>query len=400
MKSQFSHKCIQENIAVSEHHVQNIFQVMQQTDDKGWTNNFNLIDLFFRFSIDSSTEFLFGKSTNTQIEATPQRFCKEVFNTEAKSGTLEEAIKIGQKYMGTRTKLSKYYWMCDGFSYRRAVRRGAFHINNFLLECIGRAESNLEHDNNKPSTVIEALVDSGSSVDEIINNCRHLIVAGFDTTSNFLAFLFATVERHPHVFIKLQEEITSVFGSEKAPLQPITFAALEKCRYLQWVINETLRLYPVIPFLLRVANKDTVLPTGGGLDGKSPIAVAKGTSIQLGIYVCHQRQDIWGEDAAQFRPERWEGRKKDYSFIPFIGGPHVCIGRKYNAVQITQAKGVNNLTIKLEQFALTQGALLLTKFLMLFDAMEAPVGQNNLQRGLQSALVLKNHVKMRFRVRE
>lgn len=59
--------------------------------------------------------------------------------------------------------------------------------------------------------------------------------------------------------------------------------------------------------LTRTAAIDTILPRGGGANGKSPTLVRKGTNFNLWIYVMHHRKDIWGEDADEFRPERWDG---------------------------------------------------------------------------------------------
>ena len=74
----------------------------------------------------------------------------------------------------------------------------------------------------------------------------------------------------------------------------------------------------------RVVLNDSVLPTGGGPDGQSPILVRKGEYISFNIYCLHQDKDIWGEDADTFRPERWEGLKPLWNFIPFGGGPRTC----------------------------------------------------------------------------
>ena len=52
--------------------------------------------------------------------------------------------------------------------------------------------------------------------------------------------------------------------------------------------------------------RDTTLPVGGGPDGKSPVFVKKGQNINYTVYAMHRRKDIYGEDAEEFKPERWE----------------------------------------------------------------------------------------------
>jgi len=56
----------------------------------------------------------------------------------------------------------------------------------------------------------------------------------------------------------------------------------------------------------RVAVRDTTIPLGGGPDGKSPVLVKKGQSVNYSAYVMHRRTDFYGEDALEFKPERWE----------------------------------------------------------------------------------------------
>lgn len=75
----------------------------------------------------------------------------------------------------------------------------------------------------------------------------------------------------------------------------------------------------------------TTLPTGGGPDGTAPLLVQPGEAVGYCVYVMHRRRDLYGEDADEFRPERWEGDAlKDISwgYLPFNGGPRLCLGRK------------------------------------------------------------------------
>jgi cytochrome P450 len=77
--------------------------------------------------------------------------------------------------------------------------------------------------------------------------------------------------------------------------------------------------------------RDTSLPRGGGPDGKGPIFVKKNTVIPFSLYSMHRRTDIWGSDAEEFRPERWEenASSRTWEYIPFNGGPRICLGREY-----------------------------------------------------------------------
>lgn len=71
-----------------------------------------------------------------------------------------------------------------------------------------------------------------------------------------------------------------------------------------------------------------MLPLGGGLDGKAPLFVPAGQRILYSISSLHRRKDLFGEDADEFRPERWESLRPGWSYIPFSGGPRICIGQQ------------------------------------------------------------------------
>lgn len=115
------------------------------------------------------------------------------------------------------------------------------------------------------------------------------------------------------------------------------------------MLYQALRLYPVVPINVRMANKDTFLPVGGGPDGKDPIYVPRGQEVMYSVYTMHRRTDIFGEDADEYRPERWEKLKPGWAYIPFNGGPRICIG---------------------QQFALTEAGYTTVRILQEFEAIE------------------------------
>jgi len=102
------------------------------------------------------------------------------------------------------------------------------------------------------------------------------------------------------------------------------------------MVNVALRLYPSVPVNTRTVHKTTVLPTGGGPDQSSPVLIRKGDNIAYCIYAMHRRKDLYGEHAEEFRPERWDEDLPLYhdevnaawGYLPFNGGPRVCLGRK------------------------------------------------------------------------
>lgn len=166
--------------------------------------------------------------------------------------------------------------------------------------------------------------------------------------AGFLSWIFYSLARNPSVWGVLRREILNDFGRDKP-----TYQQLKDAKYLKWVLNEgrslflstkvagylrsglqVLRLYPLVPSNFRYANKNTTLPLGGGPDGLSPIFIEKGERCVYSVYAAHRRKDIYGEDADAFRPERWgEGKSRGWDFLPFNGGPRICIGRKFLSLQ-------------------------------------------------------------------
>ncbi|KAM0800708.1 cytochrome P450 [Usnea florida] len=88
------------------------------------------------------------------------------------------------------------------------------------------------------------------------------------------------------------------------------------------------RLTPIAHLNQRVCLATTVLPTGGGLDGKSPLLIRKGDIVELNIRAMQRDKSFWGPDAEEFRPERWTSVRPMWQYIPFGGGPRVCPGMR------------------------------------------------------------------------
>lgn len=99
-----------------------------------------------------------------------------------------------------------------------------------------------------------------------------------------------------------------------------------------------LRLYPPVPLNNRQATQTTILPTGGGPDGRSPILVRKGELVVFSQYVNSRTKNIYGPEADYFIPERWEGGNLaniGWAYFPFSGGPRQCLGEDFAMMEIS-----------------------------------------------------------------
>lgn len=177
---------------------------------------------------------------------------------------------------------------------------------------------------------LHELVSQTSDQIKIRSELLNILLAGRDTTASLLSTVWFELSKRPDVWNQLRREVDSLDGESP------TFEKLKDMKYLRAVLNESLRLYPVVPENDRQAEVDTVLPIGGGEDGKSPVFVKKGQRVHWSLYTMHRRKDLYGEDAEDFKPERWldEGERKGlrvgWEYLPFNGGPRICIGRRWH----------------------------------------------------------------------
>lgn len=164
---------------------------------------------------------------------------------------------------------------------------------------------------------------SSISPTRICNELLNLFLPAHGAIAIPLTNIFFNLARPPHVFHSLRNEITCAS-------HPLTRKCLKGLSYLQAVIKETTRLFPGAGTNERVALKDTVIPSGGGPKGSAPVLIRKGDTVNVNFYCLQRREDIWGADAAEWRPERWlrEGgaTTPPWTYLPFAGGPRMCPG--------------------------------------------------------------------------
>ena len=153
----------------------------------------------------------------------------------------------------------------------------------------------------------------------------NVLLAGRDTTAGLLANTWWVLARRPDVWNKLLAEIDEFCPGGKPP----TYAQIKAMKYLRYTLNESLRLMPVVPGNGRTAVRDTVLPLGGGPDEKSPLFIPKGTVCLYSVWAMHRREDFYGKDSLEFRPERWEALRPGWEYLPFNGGPRICLGQQF-----------------------------------------------------------------------
>ncbi|CAO3591050.1 unnamed protein product [Absidia cylindrospora] len=187
----------------------------------------------------------------------------------------------------------------------------------------------------------------GMTVKELQNQCLTFLAAGHETTSVALSWCLWLLAKHPEIQDALREEIKPVFGRmdiehslfdkplEINPLQAQTeanlptYETINSLTLLNNVCKETLRLIPPVPTTNRISTKDDVL---------NHYVVPKGTVLFLSVIANHHSTEVWGDDAMEFRPARWdEPRAKNigpYEYFPFLAGNRQCIGNRFAMVEM------------------------------------------------------------------
>ncbi|KAJ7659117.1 cytochrome P450 [Mycena polygramma] len=183
--------------------------------------------------------------------------------------------------------------------------------------------------------------DTKLSDSDVVAQIPTFFVAGHETTSTATALALHALSLNPSVQSKLREELLTLASDDP------TMDELNSLAYLENVVRETMRVFPPVQFTQREAMVDDVLPLSKAyLDrhGKlyDSITIRKGTAIRIPIAAVHRDKEIWGEDADEFRPERWDEMPYAASAIPsvwgnlmtFLAGSHNCIGFRFSVVEI------------------------------------------------------------------
>ncbi|KAK5681002.1 hypothetical protein LTS10_006762 [Elasticomyces elasticus] len=317
----------------------------------GWTRNVDLSPMFFNFTLDTASEFLFGESAESQAAMMAAENGQD--SGDVGGAQFRRDFEMVGEQLINRIRLFSLYWLSDSFEFRRAAGRVKAFTEKYVQAALNTVNTGKVE--GKKETLLSRLASQTQDREELRNQTLAILFAGRDTTASLLGWSFLRLSLHPEVVEKLRSVILSDFPDD----QPITFAALKDCRYLRHFINEVLRLHPTVPVNGRTAMKNTTLPLGGGPDEKSPVAIRKGQAVGFSVYLMHRRKDLWGEDALEFKPERWEQKIPAWQFLPFLGGPRVCIG---------------------QQFALVEASYLIVRLLQRYDKIE-PVDTALMKKG-------------------
>jgi cytochrome P450 len=201
--------------------------------------------------------------------------------------------------------------------YHRALRR----MDQYLHELIDgrRRRSSASPD------LLSSLLDSGMPAGRIRDQLLTLLIAGHDTSTALLAWTLFLLGSHPADMARLSAEVDLVLGKQN---EPASVEQIEGLRFLDQVIQESLRLYPPVHLGSRIAARDLVF---------QGYRIPAGTRVMYSIYLTHRMGRYWPEPQ-RFLPERFtpeNNRKRPhYTYLPFGGGSRNCIGLGFARLEV------------------------------------------------------------------
>ncbi|KAF6758999.1 cytochrome P450 [Ephemerocybe angulata] len=199
--------------------------------------------------------------------------------------------------------------------------------------------------------------------DELTGQMTVLIFGAQDTTSSVMSRVFSLLATHPDVQLNVLEEIRNAYalmrqhdadGTDCAGgRERLDQETLMGLPWLDAVMKETLRLYPPVPFVRRTCTKEASIPYTRTIPDNSntpftslaSVRIPKGTTLFLSIAGCNRIRSLWGDDAGEWKPERWLESTQPYSkdvkipgahsgMLSFLGGGRSCIGYRFAMLEM------------------------------------------------------------------
>ncbi|KAK6067841.1 cytochrome p450 alkane hydroxylase [Seiridium cupressi] len=299
----------------------------------------DIMDLFYRMTLDVTTDFLLGTSVNSL--SNPRDEFAQAFNEV-------------QSIQMLLTLLGPFEPLIPRWKYHSGIKTIDRFVMPFIESALALPRDELEKlgGSDKKFTFLHSVARFTRDPRVLRDQIVAVLLAGRDTTAATLSWTFYQLSRYPDKFAKLRLEILDKVGRTKRP----SYEDLKGMTYLRHVLDETLRMYPAVPYNIRTALEDTTLP---GPSGQPNISVVEGDSVvysSLSMQRCaalYPDRTEKGEklpDPAIFEPERWDKwTPKPWTYVPFNGGPRICVG---------------------QNFAMTEMAYCVVRILQKFDRLE------------------------------
>ncbi|EKM59241.1 uncharacterized protein PHACADRAFT_249548 [Phanerochaete carnosa HHB-10118-sp] len=325
-----------------DRHAEEAMHKMKARLAEGYAVDFQ--DLISRFTLDSATEFLFGSCVASLSSVLPYPHTAPAHllgQSASRAEDFARAFAEAQTVLNFRIRMG---WLWPWFELAKSKTRTPMEVVDAFLDpilkaAVEKADRIKEGNGGKVPEVKEEIEEDETLLDHLVkytndpkilhDEVLNIMIAGRDTTAGTLTVAVYFLSQYPDVLRRLRAEILEKVGPSRRP----TYGDIREMKYLRAFINETLRLYPVVPWNLRYPVKDTTIP---GPDPDKPYFIPAGTPVSYSVHCMHRREDYWGPDAEVFDPDRFlDARVQRYLtpnpfiFLPFNAGPRICLGQQF-----------------------------------------------------------------------
>ncbi|POR38679.1 Cytochrome P450 [Tolypocladium paradoxum] len=224
-------------------------------------------------------------------------------------------------------------WLLNHLPVKRNgdIKAAAQRIRSVCRDLIREKKQRMANKEPTDLDILSVALESGLFTDEqLVDQLMTFLAAGHETTASALTWSVYQLSRHPEKQQRLRDEVRAMLPSIDDEGGEISSADVDRMPYLHAVCNEVLRTYSPVPQTIREAAVDTTL------QGQF---VPRGTRIIVSPWGTNVDRSLWGDDAGEFRPERWlaaasGGAESNYAFLTFLHGPRSCIGAAFARAEV------------------------------------------------------------------
>ncbi|XP_051155372.1 probable cytochrome P450 6a14 [Leptopilina boulardi] len=218
----------------------------------------------------------------------------------------------------------------DVIDHRRKNNTVRKDFLNLLIQLIDHGEVERdEQTNNSQKKQQSAKIADTISMSAACAQSFVFFIAGFETSSSTTTYCLHELAQNLEIQEKLRKEINSTLGGRNT----LTYEDIQGISYLDKVVSETLRKYPILPILNRICLKDYQIPN-------SNFYIKKGMKIIIPVLGLHNDPNIY-PNPEEFRPERFDSdqvaKRNSFAYLPFGEGPRICIGKRFGLLQVKVA---------------------------------------------------------------